>query len=407
MPTDYRERVALLQRQGIDDWFKIENKAGSPTARIRLFDEIGFFGTTASDFVAELDALDVQEIELRINSIGGEVHDAIAIMNALRDHPARVTTVIDGVAASSASFIALAGDEVVMNRNSQIMIHEPWGLAMGDSSELTELAARLDKEGDNIASIYAKKAGGELAEWRGRMRAETWFYDQEAVDVGLADRVAADADASEAKNRHDFKIFNYAGREKAPAPPISNKKTPDATADGQTKQKGPDMSELMDSLRKKLGIADESADEATVLAALDEALAEQVEPPALQPQNSAAPPQDLDQLKRLAEASGAVIVDKGNWDDLQAKVQQGVTAAQKLRDQERDVVINRAVEDGRIPPANRGTWAALYDNDPKSTAAVIDRLQRNSVPVAAMGYALEDNDNDLGEFSALFRPKGA
>lgn len=403
MTTDYRERVALLQRTG-NDWFKIENKAGSKSARIRLFDEIGFFGTTAKDFAAELDALDVEQIELHINSIGGEVTQAVAIMNTLRDHPAKVTTIIDGVAASSASFVALAGDEVVMNQNSQIMIHEAWGLAMGNADDMNDLAGRLDKESNNIAEIYAKKAGGTVAEWRDRMKAETWFYAQEAVDVGLADRIAEEP-ASEANNKQFFSIFNYAGREKAPPPPISNRKTPAATADGETKQKGPDMSELMDSLRKKLGIADESADEATVLAALDEALAEQVAPPAPQPQNSAAP-QDLDHLKKMAEASGAVIVDKVNWDDLQAKIQQGVTAAQKLRDQERDFVLDRAVEDGRIPPASRATWAALYDNDPKATASVIDRLQRNSVPVAAMGYALEDNDNDLGEFAALFRPKG-
>jgi ATP-dependent protease ClpP protease subunit len=403
--TDYRERVALLQRQGVNDWFKIENKAGSKSARIRLFDEIGFFGTTAKDFAAQLDDLDVEHIELHINSIGGEVTDSVTIMNVLRDHPAKVTTIIDGVAASAASFIALAGDEVVMNRHSQIMIHDAWGLAMGNSADMTDLAARLDKESDSIASIYAEKAGGTIAEWRERMRAETWFYDQEAVDVGLADRVAADVDATEAKNRHNFAIFNYAGREKAPNPPISTKKDPAATADGETKQKGPNMSDLMGSLRQKLGIADESADEATVLAALDEALAEQVAPPAPQLQNSAEP-QDLEHLKKMAEASGAVIVDKGNWEDLQAKIQQGVSAAQKLREQERDFVLNRAVEDGRIPPASRATWAALYDNDPKATADVIDRLVRNSVPVAAMGYSLEGDENDLGEFSALF-PKGA
>jgi ATP-dependent protease ClpP protease subunit len=403
--TDYRERVALLQRQGVNDWFKIENKAGSKSARIRLFDEIGFFGTTAKDFAAQLDDLDVEHIELHINSIGGEVTDSVTIMNVLRDHPAKVTTIIDGVAASAASFIALAGDEVVMNRHSQIMIHDAWGLAMGNSADMTDLAARLDKESDSIASIYAEKAGGTIAEWRERMRAETWFYDQEAVDVGLADRVAADVDATEAKNRHNFAIFNYAGREKAPNPPISTKKDPVATADGETKQKGPNMSDLMGSLRQKLGIADESADEATVLAALDEALAEQVAPPAPQPQNSAVELKDMDQLKELAQASGAVILDKGVWDEMQAKIQEGVAANNKLREQERDYVLDQAVNDGRIPPANRATWAAMYDKNPKGTGEVIASLKKNTIPVQAMGYAIED-DNDLGEFAGLF-PKGA
>lgn len=402
--ADYRERVALLQRQGVTDWFKIENKAGSNTARIRLYDEIGFFGTTAKDFAAELDALDVAQIELRINSIGGEVGDALAIMNTLRDHPARITTVIDGVAASSASFIAMAGDEVVMNQNSQIMIHEAWGLAMGNAADMNDLASRLDKESDNIASIYAKKAGGTIGEWRDRMRSETWFYAQEAVDVGLADRLV-EGDASEAKNQHNFAIFNYAGRENAPKPPIFSK-TPATTVDGQTKQEGQDMSTLMESLRQKLGIADENADEATVLAAFDEALAERVEsaPP---PQISAAQVKDLDQLKELAKASGAVILDSGVWEEAQAKMQEGVNAARKLREQERDIILDRAVEDGRIPPANRGYWASLYDKDPKGTGDVIASLKKNLIPVMAMGYSKENDSDDWGEFASLFPPKGA
>jgi ATP-dependent protease ClpP protease subunit len=401
--TDYRERVALLQRTG-NDWFKIENKAGSKSARVRLFDEIGFFGTTAKDFAAEIDDLDVEQIELHINSIGGEVTQALAIMNTLRDHPAKVTTTIDGVAASAASFVALAGDEVIMNRGAQIMIHEAWGLAMGNADDMNDLAGRLDKESNNIAEIYAKKAGGSVEDWRARMKAETWFYAQEAVDVGLADRIA-DEPASEANNKQFFSIFNYAGRENAPKPPIDSK-TPDATAAGDTKQKGPNMSDLMGSLRQKLGIADESADEATVLAALDEALAEQVvEPPPSQ--NSAVELKDMDQLKELAQASGAVIRDKGVWDEMQAKIQEGVAANNKLREQERDYVLDQAVSDGRIPPANRGTWAAMYDKNPKGTGEVIASLKKNTVPVAAMGYALEDSDNDLGEFATLFRPKGA
>jgi hypothetical protein len=115
---------------------------------------------------------------------------------------------------------------------------------------------------------------------------------------------------------------------------------------------------------------------------------------------------DMDQLKELAQASGAVILDKGVWDEMQAKIQEGVAANNKLREQERDYVLDQAVSDGRIPPANRATWAAMYDKNPKGTGEVIASLKKNTIPVQAMGYALEDNDNDLGEFASLF-PKGA
>lgn len=400
---DYRARAALLQREARQDWFRIEDKAaaGAKTARVDIFDEIGFFGTSAKGFVDQITALKVDRIELHINSPGGEVFDSIAIRNTIRDHPAKVTVIVDGVAASSASFIATAGDEVVMNQHSELMVHDAFGLVVGNAADMTDMANRLSQVSDNIASMYAEKAGGTTDAWRAVMRSETWYSAQEAVDVGLADRVAEAEVPSEVKNRFDLSIFNYAGRGQAP-PPIENK-TPAATASGATEQKEQEMS-LVDTLRQRLGIADDSADEATVLKALDEALAERAEPP--QPQNSAATEQTPEDLQRLARATGAVIVDKGVWDEAQSKIQQGVDAARKLREQERDHVLDKAVEDGRIPPANKGYWANLYDRDPKGTGDVIASLKKNLVPVQAYGYAGDGDEDDLGEFAHLF-PKGA
>ena len=160
------------------------------------------------------------------------------------------------------------------------------------------------------------------------------------------------------------------------------------------------MSDLMAALRTKLGITDDSADEATILAALDEALAEQTEPPV---QNKVeGTPADL---KKLADAAGAVIVDRGVWEESQRRIQEGVDAARELRNQKRDALLNAAVQDGRIPPASKQHWSDLYDRDPKGAGEVIENLRRNSVPVAELGYSLEGDDNDLGEFANLF-PKG-
>jgi hypothetical protein len=124
---------------------------------------------------------------VRINSPGGSVFEGIAIANALRAHPANVTVQVDSVAASIASVIAMAGDRIEMAPNSMMMIHDASGLAMGNAADMEEMAELLDLISDNIADAYAARAGGTREQWRERMRAETWYLPEDAVDNGLAD----------------------------------------------------------------------------------------------------------------------------------------------------------------------------------------------------------------------------
>src|SRR5690606_36444092 len=139
---------------------RIENNQ-SGEASVYLYDEIGYWGVTAKDFVRDLLNTEADTISLHISSPGGDVFDGIAILNALRNHPATVHVTIEGLPASAASFIAMAGETVTMARNSELMIHEPHAVAVGlNAAEMRDLAERLDKIGDNIASIYAEKAGG-------------------------------------------------------------------------------------------------------------------------------------------------------------------------------------------------------------------------------------------------------
>lgn len=199
----------------------VQSSSDGQVATVRLYDPIdswgGDWGVSAKEFTALLDELaDVEEIRLRINSPGGEVFEGIAILNALRAHPARVVTTVDGLAASAASFVAMAGDEVVMGRNTEMMIHDAWGICIGNAEDMRDLGRRLDHISDNIASIYAGRAGGTTAQWRKAMLAETWYSAEEAVDAGLADRV--DAAAEKAENRFDLSVFTYAGRSAAPEP---------------------------------------------------------------------------------------------------------------------------------------------------------------------------------------------
>lgn len=221
MHKDYRRRQLALLRSPRNEVPAPDVKDG--VATLRLYDPIDSWGEdwgiSAKEFATTIDQLpaDTTEIRLHINSPGGEVFEGIAILNALRAHDARVVAVIDGIAASAASFVACGADEVVMARNSELMIHDAWGLCVGNAAEMQSMAEMLDHFSDNIASVYAEKSGADVALWRAAMSAETWYSAEEAVAAGLADRVDAKKTA-DAKNSFDLSIFTYAGRAHAPAP---------------------------------------------------------------------------------------------------------------------------------------------------------------------------------------------
>lgn len=166
------------------------------TAVMRLYDPVDdwgeFWGVSASEFASALDQLPetVNEIQLHINSPGGVIFEGIAILNQLRQHRARVVAVVDGVAASIASVIAVGADETVMNPDTLLMIHDGSGFCMGTADDMRDVAAVLDTLSDTIAGVYARKAGGEVADWRATMKGTAWYTAQQALDAGLVDRIA-------------------------------------------------------------------------------------------------------------------------------------------------------------------------------------------------------------------------
>ncbi|WP_225811328.1 head maturation protease, ClpP-related [Streptomyces spinosus] len=179
-----REQFGIEARS----WYRISNAASQDEAEVMLYDEVGgWFGATADQFIADLRGITAPSIRLRVNSPGGSVFEGIAIANALRSHPASVTVQVDGIAASIASVIAMSGDRIEMAPNSMLMIHDASGVCMGNASDMEEMAELLDLISDNIADAYAARAGGTRDEWRARMRAETWYLPEDAVDAGLAD----------------------------------------------------------------------------------------------------------------------------------------------------------------------------------------------------------------------------
>lgn len=216
--------VAQL-REGKRDWYRITDRmqardedGGGIFAEIYIYDEIGYWGITAANFVAELTAVTSDRITVHLNTPGGEVFDGLAIYGALKQHQANVTVHVDSLAASIGSVIAMAGDRIIMARNATMMIHDGHGLCAGNATDMRELADLLDKTSDNIASVYTDRAGGTVKDWRKKMKAETWYNADEAVKAGLADEVAA-VDGSPS-NSWDLSIFNYTGRDTAPDPEI-------------------------------------------------------------------------------------------------------------------------------------------------------------------------------------------
>ena len=186
------------------DWYTIRNAAdsesGGAVTEVLIYDEIGgLCGIPADEFVANLQEIDTPRIHVRINSPGGSLFDSIAIYNALVKHPARVTCYVDALAASGASIIAMSADPydsaandggVVMMVGSQLMIHDALGVEQGNAAAFREMSDFLDRQSDNIATIYAAKSGNpDVAMWRDMMLAETWLFAQEAVDLALADAV--------------------------------------------------------------------------------------------------------------------------------------------------------------------------------------------------------------------------
>ncbi|MFG3510242.1 head maturation protease, ClpP-related [Streptomyces sp. NPDC047821] len=233
----------VISRRGADPlapeetpaaWYKISN-VGADEADILIYDEISWFGVAADEFVSDLRTVQARQLNVRINSPGGSVFDGITIANAIMAHPANVTVYVDGLAASIASVIALAGDKVVMMPRSQMMIHDASGLCIGNAAEMRQMVDLLDKQSDNIASAYADRAGGTPEEWRARMRAETWYSAEEAVAAGLADEVAPaprrkepEGESAPAMRREEHLIraaFRYRDREHAPAPVLQAKAT--------------------------------------------------------------------------------------------------------------------------------------------------------------------------------------
>lgn len=205
-------------RQGQEDqWYRIQAKAGE-TPALYIYDEIGYWGDSAKSLVDQLQKIEGDKLDVHVNSPGGDIFDGLAIYQALKDHKAEVTVHVDGVAASIASVIAMAGDRVIMAPKASMMVHDGWTMAVGSAKDMRKTADLLDKQSDIIASVYADKTGQPVEFWREVMGEDSWYDADEALAAGLADEVVGKE--KKVDEAFDLGVFAHAGRESAPAPRI-------------------------------------------------------------------------------------------------------------------------------------------------------------------------------------------
>lgn len=193
---------------GNKSWYRIE-AAHKGVADIHVYDYIGYWGVTAKDFAKDLKALgDVERINLHINSPGGDVFDGTAIYNQLKAHSAHIDTIIEGVAASMGSVIALAGDTVTIAENAYFMIHNPSTGAFGDEHAMARAQKLLAKVKDTMVNLYSDKSGLDTEEVRQLMDEETWYIGQEAVDAGFATDTTEELELAASFDAEHLKSFS-------------------------------------------------------------------------------------------------------------------------------------------------------------------------------------------------------
>jgi ATP-dependent protease ClpP protease subunit len=200
LPVPANRSVAALTKPGILDKWGAEAAGIRAVAAgdnvITMFDTIGddFWtggGVTAKKVTAQLRAIGDRPITVQINSAGGDMFEGIAIYNALREHSQDITVQVIGMAASAASIIAMAGDNIEIGSASFLMIHNAWVLAIGNRHDMAETAAFLEPFDAAMRDVYSQRTGLKADEIAQMMDAETWLSGSAAIEKGFADALLA------------------------------------------------------------------------------------------------------------------------------------------------------------------------------------------------------------------------
>ncbi len=398
------------------EWFRVvrpEAKAGTAErqATIHINDVIGasffFGGVDAAELIAEIDGLDVDQLDVRINSEGGSAYDGLAIANAIMRNPATTTTYVDGLAASAASLIALAGDTVVMSKYGQMMLHNSRGGLMGTADELRDYAKFLDGLNASMAEFYADRAGGDAKDWAKAMARETWYRADEALAAGLV------TELDETTRREDVEAavaaalarptaqFRYAGRQAAPAPARAHSTAP-AVNNNEKEAPVADKKTLAESL----GLAVDATDE-DILAATRDALGITEDDDTDTDDSTTdagtgtdVPPVDGDQAEvgarelaaavASAQQAGGVFLPSERLARLEQQAGQGAAALAAQVAAAHAAKLDASIAQGKILPNERDKYAKLLKADEATTTALLEQIPAEArAPITEMGHSLD------------------
>ena len=366
--------------------------------KLLLYGEIGW-EVRAAEFVPAIDAVTDSHIDLHISSPGGDVFEALTIMNALKEHPATKTVYIDGLAASAASFIAVGiGGEVIMRPGAEMMIHNAQGGAWGDMNDMHAIIERLESSSATIADIYAAKTGTDAAQWRAAMDAETWFSADEALAAGLVDKVEAAGEGVD--NRKLAGVSNtvrggrYRRREDAPAPQpaLMNRR-------GAREEKP--MS-FIDKLKAALG-ADPNTSQDDLLTLVNVAVAgfnpevavkdnQSEEPVTAETANDDEETQGQvavkdNQSEELTDAFGDVVtIDRYVYEDLLKRAATGDASVERDHQMEVAAMVDTAIKAGKVLAARRDALIAQGLEDTTALKNHLAKLAPGTIPVSEKGW---------------------
>lgn len=368
-------------------------------ATIRMYGPIdswgGWWGISTEDVARVLDALpaSVDQIVLRINSPGGEVWEAMAILNMLGAHRATVTAVVDGIAASAASFIAASCDETVMSPGSQMMIHSPSSIAWGNAAEMRKTAEFLDVLQASMIEVYTEKAGDQ--DWAALLEEETWLTAAATVELGLADRVAVVADAGPAATvgQDDDDEISVIVLPLEPEDSAGDRIHAAAASARATTPKPPSSSEPGVSNRKENVVAHDDP-QAGANERLGTTDADTSEGAASAATTAAPSPAPANTAPTAALPEGIVTVDANLWAETQENARRGAEARAQQDKDRRDGIIAKALADGRISPTSKDHFRKMLDTDEAGTTAALASLQENrALPVDEIGNAIGEPDD--------------
>ncbi|MDM2446229.1 ATP-dependent Clp protease proteolytic subunit [Mycobacteroides abscessus] len=387
-------------------WYKLvaakaDGEKDTKRTTLHIYDVIGadlfFGGVDVNELVHEIEALDDDaELDVRINSPGGAAWDGLTLANAIMRHPGKTTTHVDGLAASAASLIALAGDDVVISKYGQMMLHNArGGLYSATAEELIDAGKTLQKLNGSMAEFYADRAGGESTEWARAMKRETWYSAEEAKAAGLAtevdesgkrEEVEAAAAASIAKASA---MFKYAGRQAAPSP---SARVEDGSPDPAPKEEA-NVPAISKKVAERLGLGEDATEE-DVLAKLGELDNSDGDGDGGETTGGSSPDEiDEGQVAELAAAAaklGLSVIDPGTLAEMQRNSSLGAKAHAQMETQRITAAVDAAISLGKITPARKEHFVTLMRADEVGTTQLLAGIPAyTAVPMNELGHALE------------------